>query len=256
MDGLKLSEIHWVVSDYIGVAGGYLGDFTHATHREFYAAFCDLSLDVDSFPGRTMRERFLAILTAADPPSQAAILIGVARRFPPGSEIQRTSLTQRRLLSFAKRCREIAAVGHAEPTITSEVVQKALAEATTLLSTHGPTSAVDRVHTALHGYLRTVCRAAELDLSALPSDPRITVYFKVLRQQHPALKDLGAQDEAMKSVFLSLANILKEFDTIRNNASLAHANEVLLGRHEALLVINVARATLQYLDAKLRVAPA
>jgi hypothetical protein len=37
---------------------------------------------------------------------------------------------------------------------------------------------------------------------------------------------------------------------VRNNASVAHPNEQLLGRDEALLVINVGRTLLSYLDAK------
>ena len=45
----------------------------------------------------------------------------------------------------------------APPTITS-VVERALADAETLLREQGPTSAVDRVHTALHGYLLAACQ--------------------------------------------------------------------------------------------------
>lgn len=252
MGGLKASEIHWVVTAYVGVSGGYLGDFTYATHREFYAAYCDLVIDAESFPGKTTCERFVAILTGVDPPSQAAILIGVARRFPVGSEIQRTAHAQRRLLGLAKRCREVAAVGATEPSISSEVVQRALAEASTLLVSHGPASAIDRVHTAMHGYLRTLCRAHQVDLTTAPAEPRITHYFKALRQQHPSLRDLGVQDDSMKGILFSLANILDQFDPIRNRASLAHANDALIERHEALLVINVARSVMQYLDAKMR----
>jgi hypothetical protein len=38
---------------------------------------------------------------------------------------------------------------------------------------------------------------------------------------------------------------------VRNNASVAHPNEDLLGHEEAELVINVGRSLLSYLDAKL-----
>jgi hypothetical protein len=37
---------------------------------------------------------------------------------------------------------------------------------------------------------------------------------------------------------------------IRNNASVAHPNEELLNKEEAMLVINVTRTLLHYLDAK------
>lgn len=38
---------------------------------------------------------------------------------------------------------------------------------------------------------------------------------------------------------------------MRNNASIAHPNDDLLGRNEALLVINVGRSLLTYLDGKI-----
>jgi len=75
MDGLHPSEIHWIVNHYIGVSGGYLGDFSYASHREFYAAYCDLKIDPDDYPGTT-RQPFLAVLTSADPQCQAAIVRG------------------------------------------------------------------------------------------------------------------------------------------------------------------------------------
>jgi hypothetical protein len=40
--------------------------------------------------------------------------------------------------------------------------------------------------------------------------------------------------------------------TLRNRASLAHPNEELLDHDEALLVINLGRSLLRFLDAKLK----
>lgn len=252
MEGLKSSEIHWLVNNYIGVDGGYLGDFTYSSHREFYPAYCDLTIDPDAVPGETTRKRFIAILSAATPPAQAAILLGVARRFPVGSEAQRTPAALQKLLALAKRCQQVAAVDGAELRITSEVVHQALADATTLLRSQGPASAVDRLHTALHGYLRTACRAANLDISEGGSDPRIVYYLKVLRQQHPGFNGQIAQPAAMKNVLSSAATLLEQLDPIRNRATLAHANEELIAHDEALLVINLVRSLMQYFDAKLR----
>lgn len=252
MEGLKSSEIHWVVSNYIGVSGGYLGDFSYASHREFYANYCDLEVDVDAFAENTTRKKFVAILSASEPRAQAAILIGVARRFPVGSEMQRNATAYQKLMALAKRCQQVAVVDSEEPRITSDVVQRALAEATTLLKKHGPTSAIDRLHTALHGYLRTACRTANLDLSDAPSGPRIVYYFKVLRQQHPGFEAPMAQQAAMKNILNSAATLLEQLDPIRNRATLAHANEELISHDEALLVINLVRSLMQYFDAKLR----
>jgi hypothetical protein len=44
-------------------------------------------------------------------------------------------------------------VANPSPAFTTDVVERALVDAEQLLSGSGPISAVDRVHTALHGYL-------------------------------------------------------------------------------------------------------
>jgi hypothetical protein len=43
-------------------------------------------------------------------------------------------------------------VANLSPAFTTDVVERALVDAKQLLSGSGPISAVDRVHTALHGY--------------------------------------------------------------------------------------------------------
>ncbi len=118
MEGLRPSEIHWIVSHYIGVSGGYLGDFSYASHREFYAGYCDLNIDPEDYNGTT-RQRFLGLLSSANPRVQAAIVLGVARRFPVGSEVQRTSEASAVLLAMAKRCGQVAAVEPASPKVAS-----------------------------------------------------------------------------------------------------------------------------------------
>ena len=47
------------------------------------------------------------------------------------------------------------------------------------------------------------------------------------------------------------AAIVDAMGTVRNRASLAHPNEELLDHEEALLVINLARSLLRFLDEKL-----
>ena len=46
-------------------------------------------------------------------------------------------------------------------------------------------------------------------------------------------------------------SILDVMNPVRNQASMAHPNESLLGPEEAWLVINVSRSILHYLDTKL-----
>jgi hypothetical protein len=43
--GLTRQEIARLVNRYIGVSGGYLGDFSYRTHAEFYPEYCDLDIN-------------------------------------------------------------------------------------------------------------------------------------------------------------------------------------------------------------------
>ncbi|USX20420.1 abortive infection family protein [Oxalobacteraceae bacterium OTU3REALA1] len=134
------------------------------------------------------------------------------------------------------------------PPLASEVVRLALADAESLLRTAGATSAVDRLHTALHGYLRSAC--ANCGLQA-PDNSSLTVVFKILRSQHPAITSLGTQDSDIGRIFLSFATVLDSLNTLRNRASVAHPNEFLLEGDEAELVVNAVRTVFNYLLRKL-----
>lgn len=247
MTGLKSSEVHWVMNSYLGVSDGYLADFSYRTHREFYPAYCNLSIDPDTFQGTT-RERFAAILGSRDPLTQAAILRGIASKYPLGSAHTRTAATHKTLLDLAARCASVVAVGPPNPEISSRVVEHALKDAAALLETRNPVSAVDRAHTALHGYLKEACQRKGIEF---PPDAMATSLLKLLRQQHPALMRLGLQHESIVKLLQSMSSIVDALAPLRNRASLAHANEELLSRDEAMLAINAVHTLIQFLDAKL-----
>ncbi len=74
-------EIETIVNQYIGVAGGYLGDFSYRTHQDFYSNFCSIDIDVNAFEGTT-RQKFIAILQSRSQSEQIMILEGIKKRFP------------------------------------------------------------------------------------------------------------------------------------------------------------------------------
>ena len=50
---LTHQEAMKVVNRYIGMVGGYLGDFPYRTHAEFYRKYCDLDIRTpDAMKGR------------------------------------------------------------------------------------------------------------------------------------------------------------------------------------------------------------
>lgn len=133
-----------------------------------------------------------------------------------------------------------------------ETVERALKDARVLLTSSGPVSAFDRVHTGLHGYFRSACDKEGITYS---KDASITDLFKLLREQHPALKNLGSRSDDARKLLKGMSTIVDTLNTLRNHASLAHPNDDLLDDEEAMLAINAAQTILHYLDPKLRGRP-
>ncbi len=147
---------------------------------------------------------------------------------------------------------QAAIYGMAVPAVMptgSQAALAALADAQTLLESRGPTSAVDRVHTGLHGFLKGACADAGIPFE---TDATPNQLLKLLLEVHPVLQDLGPQGQEVRRLIRTSASIVDAMGTLRNRASLAHPNEELLDQEEALLVINLARSLLRFLDVKLK----
>jgi len=139
----------------------------------------------------------------------------------------------------------VKAVAVPDLHITGTTINQAIADAKTLLGSHGgATSAVDRVHTVLHGYLKQVCKQSGISYA---DDASLNQLMNLLKEKHPALSmKNGNADQILKS----MANVLDKLNPIRNNASLAHPNSQLLDQNEAMLVVNTVNTLLSYLNSK------
>lgn len=257
-------EIDVLMHQYLGIDGGYLlggGGWSYGDHEEFYARYCDLEIDV---VGKRESLRFLerkattaatfrAILEESPPTVQAKIIRGTLERVPvdswPDELVAKKQPVAERLMVIVTRL-ESEVVPGIFPAATSETVHLALKNAEELLKTHGPISAIDRVHTALHGHVRYLCQQAGITLDA--SEPTATQYVKSLLNEHPALQVEHPNREAIKSIVRTSFAIIDAAGTLRNNASVAHPNDDLLAADEARLLINVTRSVMHYIDAKLQ----
>lgn len=243
---LTEQDVLRIVNRYIGVDGGYLGDFSYRTHTDFYPEFCGI---YDIFPDEihgTTRQRFSAILVSQTPERQAKILRGVLDRFPAETEARQQFKPT--IEQWIRQLEGAPSVASPVPVASaSSVVKQALLDAENLIRTSGPASAVDRVHTALHGHMNALCAEAGI---ALPERATLQVAMKKLRENHPSLMPSGPRADEVSRVLYSMAGTLDALTTLRNNASAAHPNELLLGDHEALLAINAARTIFAYVDAK------
>lgn len=253
--GLTEPEILALVNDYIGGQEGYLEGFTHASYREFYPYFCGLTVDVEAFRANhgTIRKAFIAVLRESEPAAQAKIVEGTFKKLPlegfPEPARETKAAARRKLELVLPRLRGGPPVASDELAHQSDAVDRAIRDATTLLAERGTTSGVDRIHTALHGYLLTLCRVNNIPT---PKEPDLPQAFKALRAHHPSFQLTHTRVSDLNLVLNAAAQILHALNPLRNRASLAHPNEELLAEDEAALVIDAARTILNYMNRKLR----
>lgn len=139
-------------------------------------------------------------------------------------------------------------IGPPSPDLfTSQAVTRALADAENLLRSSGPVSAVDRVHTALHGYIRHLCAEQGLNTD---TEAGLTTLFKTLRSAHPAFAQVVSHDENILRILNALAAVVESINQLRNRGSLAHPNPTLLGEPEAHLALNAARTVHHYVSMR------
>lgn len=143
----------------------------------------------------------------------------------------------------------VAPVCTIQTTPPVEVVQRALRDAENLLANSGAVSAIDRAHTALHGYLKWVC--AEAGNSPAAKDPSVTELLKHA-EKHQEFAGSSVHSDKTVKVLRAFGSALDAINQVRNRGSIAHPNEQLVDEADAMLVVNAARSILRYFDDRLR----
>lgn len=236
-----------IVNRYIGVEGGYLGNFTYRAHREFYPEYCDLVKDPDSIEGTT-RGRFITIFQNSTPKEQAKIIRGIIERFPLGEGPKtRTKELQESLLKEAERL-DTADYLSEPDLLSADHVIEILEDAKSLIENRKAVSAVDRVHTAFHGYLREICRNQEIDFTEKDG---LVILVKKIFSRHPRL-NISIKSAEVQNIVKNLTSIADSLNPVRNQGSRAHPNENVLEEPEAVLIINTVRTVLAYIESKIR----
>lgn len=247
---MKTTQLITVITNrYIGVTEGYLGDFSYRTHRDFYTEYCGIEKSPDAHEGTT-REKFILIFQTSSPKEQAKIIRGVLERFPvgDGGPKTRTSELKRNLEVEAGKLDQAGGLlSDPDLATTSEILFEVLEDAKSLIQHRKVASAVDRVHTAFHGYLRTLCEAE--GISFVQADDLVKL-IKLLFEKHPRLA-ISVKTNEVQNIVRNLVSISDSLNPIRNQGSRAHPNKMVIEEPEATLTINAIYSVLTYLDQKI-----
>lgn len=128
----------------------------------------------------------------------------------------------------------------------NETLKRAIGDATTLMAQGRYGSCIDRVHTALHGYLRI--RLDELGVKYEESDmmPKL---FNLLYKKWEELGNNEINEMMLKSL-RSASSTLDALNDIRNRYSLAHPNDEIISEPEAKFVLGLAECICNYMDKR------
>jgi hypothetical protein len=185
--------------------------------------YLKIELEADTYLGRT---RYVSIAQALDQAGNPVRFIGMEAETG-----------------------DSAAIPVPQIQTSSVAVTRALSDFEVLVtSAGGAVSGVDRIHTALHGYLKTICREASI---GFPENADVTLLFVRIREQHPKFLGLSPAVDGT-NVLRGLGRVVEALNPARNDHSLAHPSEQLLDEPEALLFVNAVKSLLHYLNAKLR----
>jgi hypothetical protein len=129
----------------------------------------------------------------------------------------------------------------------NETLRMAVSDATTLMAQGKYSSCIDRVHTALHGYLRV--RLDELGNDEYSEDDSIMRLFNLLYREWEEVEDNNI-NKMMLKVLRSASASLEALNNIRNDYSLAHPNNCIIGEPEAIFILGIMESIVNYMETR------
>ena len=138
-----------------------------------------------------------------------------------------------------------ADVSFQQIVMRSETIQKAVGDAEVFIRDGRYDSAVDRVHTAFHGYLRTLL--AEHNVAYGEADGLPALFTKLHGYYGVSIQPQDVADR-VRTILRSAGGMINAVNELRNNNTIAHPNGELIQAREARLVIRLVNAVVDYIE--------
>lgn len=128
----------------------------------------------------------------------------------------------------------------------NKTLRRAIGDANTLIAQGKYSSCIDRVHTALHGYLRI--RLDELEIKYEESD----MMPKLFNLLYKRWEEVGNSDinNMMLKALRSASATIEALNEIRNRHSLAHPNEEIIDEAEAKFALGLMESICNYIETR------
>lgn len=126
----------------------------------------------------------------------------------------------------------------------TDFIAKAITDAEQFMNEGNYSSALDRIHTAFHGYLRK--KLDDLHVEYKESDTLHQLYSKL----HSQIADDMSEDIAslIRTTIRSASGVVSSLNDLRNRHSISHPNPDLISDREAKLCISIVKSLSDYIE--------
>lgn len=226
-----------------GMASGYVLDFTNRTYHEFVLDAVHRDIFADHYRINSgSKANCLRGFWNHEPDHVVAALLQALLGYGADSFTDAKLVADcERIVARLRQSAPVEDLDALEPNTSDrgfEVLQKSLRDA---IANNEPEAALDRLHTFVVKYLRALCR--NHGISVEPEKP----LHSLLGEYIKAVKSKGLVKSVMtERILKSSISLLDAFNSVRNDQSLAHDNE-LLSHGEALLIFNSVASTVRFI---------
>lgn len=229
----------------LGMASGYVLDFTDRTFREFVLDTAAKNIFEDVYLINSgSKANCLRGFWKHEPDHVVAVLLdGLIEYGSDKFDDAKLVADGRRIVARLRESAPVEDLAALEPNTADrsfEVLQKSLKEA---IAKNEPEAALDRLHTFVVKYLRELCRKHNIEVD------HVKPLHSLLGEYLKAANAAGLIKSTMaERIVKSSISLLEAFNQVRNDQSLAHDNQ-LLSHAESLLIFNSISSTIRFLAA-------
>ena len=247
MSSLTLSEKRKLERD-LEMGGGYVLGFSNRTFAEFIEEIVriDIFNDKYEYGSGSKANRFRAFWDLEPDHVVASVLEAFLEDWNEYRGHYSTTEPSENYHTILKRLKSTAPVQDLEaldPMSGERGFSLLVKSIRASISNNEPQVGLDRLHTYITKYLRILC--AELGAETtrdVPLHSLMGQYIKALK------KDGALESEVTERILKSSISVLDAFNSVRNNQSYAHDNEIL-NYDESLLVFNHVCSVIKFIQS-------
>ena len=242
-----------ILENLLKMKGGYVLDFSNRSFQEIVSDATGLDINSEKYQDfGTSKANLLRSFWAKESNQAVSKLLFELAHYwreimvvPLGGHVNPDSKSYKGLLQIALRLKSEMSehIDAIETNIGDINFQKLKRIITELIEQNKPDEAIDRLHTYLVMYLRKL-----LSKYGIVQNQNMALHSLLGSYKNKLMHNRVIESGMTEEILKSSITILEKYNHVRNNQSLAHANE-LLNYNESLLIFKVVSSTIEFIES-------